>query len=167
MKIKNKQLKSIIKEELHEVLKENFNSSFIKIRDLITDGGESYYQGLELFKVIKGTGALETHEEKLLETINEYALVFYTYQWLEDEKKSLSFNGTFFRAEGDRERYSEINNILYKELTPSLNDIKNKLVNYSNKLFSDVQRGLRNSKKTQIPKEIYIKYMRDSLYRFL
>ena len=75
----------------------------------------------------------------------------------------------FYKAKEHKVKITneQIKRMIKEELTPSLNRIKNKLLDYSNKLFSDVQRGLRNSKETQIPKEIYIKYMRDPLYRFL
>lgn len=90
MKITNKQLKSIIKEEINKVLHEMMNSPYHdKLVSLIASGQESFNQALELFNFIKGTGVLHPSEEDHIQRLSDYAGVQYKYKSVVDEMASM------------------------------------------------------------------------------
>ena len=71
MKLTNKQIKKIIKEELDDLLSRSykFGPYFQKLKMLMIADLEAYNQGVELFHGIKGSGMLNPEEEEALQKI--------------------------------------------------------------------------------------------------
>ena len=107
MKITNKQIKQMIKEELNKVLNENFSPTFEKIKSMMVANHESYNQANELFNQIKGSGMMEPSEEELLQKVG----VKYKDEKLRREQRSLMPMIDFMNASDDDEnvkRFREI-----------------------------------------------------------
>ena len=111
MKITNKQIKQIIKEEINKVLNENFSPTFEKIKSMMVASNEAYNQANELFNQIKGSGMMEPSEEELLQKVANYVGVKYKDEKLRREQRSLMPMIDFMNASDDDEnvkRFREI-----------------------------------------------------------
>jgi len=86
MKLTNKQIKRMIKEELDDLLNRsyNFGPYFQKLKRLIIEDLESYNQGVELFHTIKGSGMLSPEEEEILQKVSDYASAFHKHKAAKD-----------------------------------------------------------------------------------
>ena len=90
MKLTNKQIKQIIKEELSNVIKETMSSpTHDKIVTLITTDEEGLNQALVLFDSVKGTGMLQPFEEDHIQRLSDYASASYRHRSIVDEMAAL------------------------------------------------------------------------------
>ena len=90
MKLTNKQIRQIIKEELDKVLNETMHSpAHDKLVDLIATGQEGLNQALELFDQVKGTGMLQPFEEDHIQRLSDYANASYTRRSLIDQMAAI------------------------------------------------------------------------------
>ena len=90
MKLTNKQIRQIIKEELDNVLGESMSSPVHdKLVQLIAVGQEGLNQALEMFDQIKGTGMLQSSEEDHIQRLSDYASASYKHKFLVDEMASI------------------------------------------------------------------------------
>ena len=90
MKITNKQLKQIIKEELSNALNETMHSpAHDRLVELIATGQEGLNQALELFDQIKGTVMLKPFEEDHIQRLSDYASASYRHRSIVDEMASI------------------------------------------------------------------------------
>jgi Zn-dependent oligopeptidase len=95
MKLTNKQIRQIIKEELDNVLNEEETSEeYEKIRNLITMDPESGNTGIMLFNSLKGSGTFQEQEEEHLERLSVYAAAVYEYKSLNDEIRKIRSSKT-------------------------------------------------------------------------
>lgn len=112
MKLTNKQIKQIIKEELNKVLNEEESSKEHKhIRNLILMGPEFGYSGIELYNSLKGTGTLSEWEEEHLERLTTYAAALYEYKSLDDqyrEIRSSKSTPVYMRSAEEQEELEQI-----------------------------------------------------------
>ena len=112
MKLTNKQIKQMIKEEINKVLNENFSPTFEKIKSMMVASNEAYNQANELFNQIKGSGVMEPSEEELLQKVANYVGVKYKDEKLRKEQRSLmDFDGHFYQLPNkvdDMKRFREI-----------------------------------------------------------
>lgn len=90
MKLTNKQIRQIIKEELNSVLNEAMSSPVHdKIVDIITSGQDGLSQALELFDQMKGTGIMQPSEEDHIQRLSDYAEVSYRRRHLIDKMAAI------------------------------------------------------------------------------
>ena len=86
MKITNKQIKRMIKEELDDLLSRSreFGALFHKLKDMMVVDHEAYNQANEIFNQIKGSGMMEPSEEETLQKVSDYASAFYKHKSAKD-----------------------------------------------------------------------------------
>ena len=86
MKITNKQIKRMIKEELDDLLSRSreFGPYFHKLKSMMVTDYESYNSANELFNEIKGLGMLNPEEEETLQKTSDYASAFYKHKSAEE-----------------------------------------------------------------------------------
>ena len=86
MKITNKQIKRMIKEELDDLLTRSryFGPYFHKLKDMMVASQEAYNQANELFNQIKGSGMLNPEEEETLQKTSDYASAWYKHKSAKD-----------------------------------------------------------------------------------
>ena len=86
MKITNKQIKRMIKEELDDLLSRSreFGPYFHKLKDMMVSSQEAYNQANELFNQIKGSGMLNPEEEETLQKTSDYASAWYKHKSAKD-----------------------------------------------------------------------------------
>jgi len=89
MKITNKQIKRMIKEELDDLNETMSSPAHDKLVELIIAGEEGLKQALELFDQIKGTGMMQSFEEDHIQRLSEYAGVQYRYKSVVNEMAAL------------------------------------------------------------------------------
>jgi|TARA_R110000868_G_C10385951_1_gene719820 hypothetical protein len=91
MKLTNRQIKQIIKEELDDLLNKSreFGPYFHKLKDMMTASHEAYNQANELFNQIKGSGMMEPSEEEILQKVSDYASAWYKHRSTQDYLLSL------------------------------------------------------------------------------
>lgn len=90
MKLTNKQLKQIIKEELSNTLNESMHSpAHGALVQLITSGPEGLNHALYTFDQVKGTGLLQPFEEDHIQRLSDYANASYRHKFLVDEMASI------------------------------------------------------------------------------
>ena len=123
MKLTNNQIKKIIKEELNKVLKENFSSTFEKIKTLMVANHEGYNQAIELFNTIKGSGMIESPEEELLQKVANYAGAYYDHKKLRRERRSLmDFDGNFYQLPSKVDTMKK-----YREISKQIGQLRKQL----------------------------------------
>ena len=86
MKITNKQIKRMIKEELDDLLSRSrdFGAYFHKLKDMMVASQEAYNQANEVFNQIKGSGILNPEEEETLQKTSDYASAWYKHKSAKD-----------------------------------------------------------------------------------
>lgn len=89
MKLTNKQIRQIIKEEMNKALNETTSPYHDKIISVMLSGEENFKPALELFNSIKGTGTLQPHEEDHIQRLSEYVDVQYKYKSVVKEMSAL------------------------------------------------------------------------------
>ena len=91
MKLTNRQIKQIIKEELDDLLNKSreFGPYFHKLKYMMTASHEAYNQANELFNQIKGSGMMEPSEEEILQKVSDYASAWYKHRSTQDYLLSL------------------------------------------------------------------------------
>ena len=91
MKLTNKQIKKMIKEELDDLLSRSykFGPYFQKLKMLMIADLEAYNQGVELFHGIKGSGMLNPEEEEVLQKIYDYASAFHKHKSAKEYLESI------------------------------------------------------------------------------
>jgi|GEM_PF-4339883 len=90
MKLTNKQIKKIIKEELSTVLKEAATSpEYTALVQFITSGPEGLNHALYTFDQVKGTGLLQPFEEDHIQRLSDYASAAYKHRSIVDEMASI------------------------------------------------------------------------------
>ena len=91
MKLTNRQIKQIIKEELDDLLNKSreFGPYFHKLKNMMTASHEAYNQANELFNQIKGSGMMEPSEEEILQKVSDYASAWYKHRSTQDYLLSL------------------------------------------------------------------------------
>ena len=123
MKITNKQLKIMIKEELNSVLNENFSPTFEKIKSMMVADYEAYNQANELLNQIKGSGMMEPSEEELLEKVANYVRAYYDEKRLKRERRSLmDFDGNFYQLPSKVDAMKK-----YREISKQLKELRKQL----------------------------------------
>ena len=123
MKITNKQLQKIIKEEINKVLNENFSPTFEKIKSMMVASEEAYNQANELFNQIKGSGMMEPSEEDLLQKVANYAKAYYDEKKLKKERRSLmDFDGNFYQLPSKVDAMKK-----YREISKQIGQLRKQL----------------------------------------
>lgn len=91
MKITNKQIKRMIKEELDDLLSRSreFGPYFHKLKSMMVTDHESYNSANELFNQIKGSGMMEPSEKETLQKVSDYASAFYKHKSAKEYLKSI------------------------------------------------------------------------------
>ena len=96
MKLTNKQIKQVIKEELNKVLNEEDpdakpknSKEYDTLVQLITSGPEGLNSALFNFDLVKGSGLLQPFEEDHIQRLFDYASASYRHKALKDEMRSI------------------------------------------------------------------------------
>ena len=90
MKLTNKQIRQIIKEELNNVLNEEESTEeYEKIKNLMLMDPENANSAIMLFNSLKGSGTFSEQEEEHLERLSTYAATVYEYKSLNDEIRKI------------------------------------------------------------------------------
>jgi hypothetical protein len=123
MKLTNKQIRQIIKEEISKVINENFSPTFEKIKTMMVASHEAYKSANELFNQIKGSGMMEPSEEDLLQKVANYARAYYDEKKLKKERRSLmDFDGNFYQLPSKVDAMKK-----YREISEQLKELRKQL----------------------------------------
>ena len=123
MKLTNKQIKRMIKEEINNVLNENFSPTFEKIKSMMVASQEAYNQANEIFNQIKGSGMMESSEEDLLQKVANYAKTYYHEKKLKKERRSLmDFDGNFYQLPSKVDAMKK-----YREISKQIGQLRKQL----------------------------------------
>ena len=111
MKLTNKQIKKIIKEEISEVLNENFSPNFEKIKLLMVRSHEMFNVAMILFDEVKKNGSLSEAEIELLQKVANYVGPKYKDKKLRKEQRSLASMIDFMNVSDDDENVKRFRQI--------------------------------------------------------